>query len=200
MANHLARGCLTTLCRCTGLRKISLPRHGPSAAHTSVSTVSQSTASSASTDAIPPPHIEGSAKEYPTHIRSIVDEISKLNLLEVADLNELLKKTLNISDAPVMTMGAMPTAVAKEEEEEAPAAPTGPSLYSVKLVKFDDSKKVALIKEIKNLMTGMNLVQAKKFVESTPAEVRKDITKEEAETLQKALEAVGGTVSMDEMN
>ena len=47
----------------------------------------------------------------------------------------------------------------QEEEEEAPAAPTGPSLYSVKLVKFDDSKKVALIKEIKNLMTGMNLVQ-----------------------------------------
>ena len=45
-------------------------------------------------------------KVYPEKISSIVDQISALNLLEVADLNELLKKRLNISDAPVMMAGA----------------------------------------------------------------------------------------------
>lgn len=44
-----------------------------------------------STDTIPPPQVDGIAKSYPVHIQNIVDQISKLNLLEVADLNELLK-------------------------------------------------------------------------------------------------------------
>lgn len=53
--------------------------------------------------------------------------------------------------------------VAKDEAEEE-QAPTKSS-FSVKLMKFDAAKKVALIKEIKNIMPEMNLVQAKKFVE-----------------------------------
>ena len=45
-------------------------------------------------------------KVYSAKVEGIVADISKLTLLEVADLNALLKKTLNISDAPVMAMGA----------------------------------------------------------------------------------------------
>ena len=47
----------------------------------------------------------------------------------------------------------------------------------MKLLKFDTAKKVALIKELKNQVEGMNLVQAKKFVESAPAVVKSDISK-----------------------
>ena len=43
---------------------------------------------------------------YPEKLQNIVSDISKLTLIEVADLNELLKKTLNIPDAPVMAFGA----------------------------------------------------------------------------------------------
>merc|ERR1712108_62433 len=123
----------------------------------------------------------------------IVEDISSLNLLEVADLNSLLKSKLNISDAPVMMAGAAspaPASAAPAEEEAAPQVIQ--TSFTVKLNKFDAAKKVAIIKEIKNLVEGMNLVQAKKFVESAPAVVKSDIAKDEAEKIQAALQAVGG--------
>merc|ERR1711990_370594 len=130
---------------------------------------------------------------YPEKIVTIVDQISGLNLLEVADLNALLKSKLNISDAPVMMAGGPVAAPKVEEEEEAVAAPTQvQTSFTVKLEKFDAAKKVAIIKEIKSIVEGMNLVQAKKFVESAPAVVKADIAKDEAEKIQAALQAVGG--------
>lgn len=53
---------------------------------------------------------------YPEKIVRIVEDISLLNLLEVSDLNALLKSRLNISDAPVMMAGAAPVAAAPKEE------------------------------------------------------------------------------------
>merc|ERR1712013_681086 len=133
-------------------------------------------------------------KVYSEKITRIVEDISSLNLLEVADLNSLLKSKLNISDAPVMMAGAAAPAPAaapvEEEEEQAPQVIQ--TSFTVKLNKFDAAKKVAIIKEIKNLVEGMNLVQAKKFVESAPAVVKSDIAKDEAEKIQAALQAVGG--------
>merc|ERR1712098_790164 len=138
-------------------------------------------------------------KVYSEKITKIVDDISTLNLLEVADLNALLKARLNISDAPVMMAGSEPTAahpkVDEEEEEAAPVAVQ--TSFTVKLTKFDPSKKVAIIKEIKNLVEGMNLVQAKKFVESAPAVVKADIAKDEAEKVEEALLAVGGECEIE---
>ena len=137
-------------------------------------------------------------KVYPEKINKIVDEISTLNLLEVADLNELLKKRLKISDAPVMMAGAgMPmggaAAAPKEEEVEDEPPVAVQTSFTLKMEKFDESKKVALIKEIKSQVEGMNLVQAKKFVESCPATVKADLGKDEAEKLKTALEAAGAT-------
>merc|ERR1719391_2002635 len=126
-------------------------------------------------------------KVYSEKITRIVEDISGLNLLEVADLN--------ISDAPVMMAGAAapaPAAAAPVEEEEEAAPQVIQTSFTVKLNKFDAAKKVAIIKEIKNLVEGMNLVQAKKFVESAPAVVKADIAKDEAEKIQAALQAVGG--------
>ena len=78
----------------------------------------------------------------------------------------------------------------EEEEEVAPVAVQ--TSFTIKLTKFDPTKKVAIIKEIKSLVEGMNLVQAKKFVESAPAVVRADIAKDEADKIKEALIAVGG--------
>lgn len=69
--------------------------------------------------------------------------------------------------------------------------------FKVKMLKFDDKQKVALIKEIKNLFEGMNLVQAKKFVESAPTVVKDDVSKEEAEKLKAALEKIGATIEIE---
>ncbi|KAL4239733.1 Ribosomal protein [Mactra antiquata] len=150
-----------------------------------------------STEPLPVPN-EQDEKHYTPKIKQIVEDISQLSLLEVADLNELLKKTLKIQDAPMMAMGAAaPAAAAPPEEEEEQAQSAQKSSFHVKLTGFDADKKIALIKEIKSLIPGSNLVQAKKFVEGTPVVVRKDLTKGEAEELVKALEAVGGKTTIE---
>ncbi|CAB0018866.1 unnamed protein product [Nesidiocoris tenuis] len=64
-------------------------------------------------------------------------------------------------------------------------------------MKFDEKQKVALIKECKALLDDMNLVQAKKFVESAPVVVKADIGKDEAEKLKEALSKVGGEVVVE---
>lgn len=149
---------------------------------------------SAEETTIPPPSKDNQPKQYSEQIKSIVDQIANLTLVEVADLNQLLKERLNIQDAPVMAMGPVSAAPVEqeEEEEEAESKPKEKTSFTIKLIKFDDAQKVKLIKEIKALNAGMNLVQAKKFVESLPQTVKTDIGKDEAEKLKEQLEAVGG--------
>ncbi|CAG5122847.1 unnamed protein product [Candidula unifasciata] len=152
--------------------------------------------STAAADILPPPESDISKKLYPPKIQKLVEDISHLTLLEVADLNELLKKTLNIRDAPIMAMAA--AAAAPKVEEEVEVAPQREKVnFTVKLVNFQADKKVQLIKEVKNLLEGVNLVQAKKFVESLPQVVKADITKEEAEKLKESLVAVGAEVVVE---
>merc|ERR1712045_669075 len=148
---------------------------------------------SLSTEAVPLP--DPKHKVYSEKIENIVDQIGALSLMEVSDLNALLKQKFNISDAPVMMAGsvagsALSAAPAQEEEEE-PEVVAVQTSFTLQLESFDAGKKVALIKEIKSNVEGMNLVQAKKFVESAPAVVKADLAKDEAEKMKKALEAVG---------
>ncbi|GBP68255.1 39S ribosomal protein L12, mitochondrial [Eumeta japonica] len=67
----------------------------------------------------------------------------------------------------------------------------------VKMIKFDEKQKVALIKEVKNLLEGYNLVQAKKFVESVPTVVKADVSKDEADKLKEALSKVGAVIEIE---
>lgn len=143
------------------------------------------------------PQVQGSEKVYPPKIEKIVDEISQLTLLEVCDLNELLKTKLKIKDGPVMAMAGPAVAAPKEEEDEEVAPKREKTAFTVKLVKFDDAKKITLIKELKNIIPDINLVQAKKFVEAVPQIVKADIMKEEAEKLKASIEAVGGVVELE---
>ena len=93
---------------------------------------------------------------------------------------------------------AAPAAVAAPVEEEEEAAPAAvQTSFTLKLESFAADKKVALIKEIKANVEGFNLVQAKKFVESAPAVVKEDLSKDEAEKLKKALEGAGAQCSID---
>lgn len=95
-----------------------------------------------------------------------------------------------------MPLGAVVGSAAPVDEEDAAPVKTKSS-FTVKLTKFDEKQKVALIKEVKALLEGMNLVQAKKFVESAPTVVKADIAKDEAEKLKEALEKVGGVIEIE---
>ncbi|CAK9802719.1 39S ribosomal protein L12, mitochondrial [Anthophora plagiata] len=128
-------------------------------------------------------------------VEQIADQIVTLNLVEAAQLSDILKKRLNLPDAPMMSMGGFVAgSPALQEEEEAPQVIQ--SSYTVKLTAFDDKQKVALIKEIKSILPDCNLVKAKKFVESAPAIVKSDLSKDEAEKLKDAITKVGGTVEI----
>lgn len=142
---------------------------------------------------------EGTDKPANPKLTKIVTDISQLNLLEVSELSGLLKKTLNLPDAPMMPAFAMsggPGRAANEDDEEAAPKKIQTS-FKVKLMKFDDKQKVPLIKEIKNLLEGMNLVQAKKFVESAPTIVKEDVPREEADKLKEALSKVGAVIEIE---
>mmetsp|Transcript_22644 Transcript_22644/g.49460 ORF Transcript_22644/g.49460 Transcript_22644/m.49460 type:complete len:95 (+) Transcript_22644:2-286(+) len=94
-------------------------------------------------------------------------------------------------------MGGAPMAggaAAAPAAEEAPVAEK--TAFTVKLESFDASAKIKLIKEVRAL-TGLGLKEAKEMVEKTPVEVKKDIKKEEAETIKGKLEAAGGVVVVD---
>uniref|UniRef100_A0A3B3TLV1 Large ribosomal subunit protein bL12m n=2 Tax=Poecilia latipinna TaxID=48699 RepID=A0A3B3TLV1_9TELE len=158
------------------------------------------TSSTAFSEALATPALDGAPKEYSPKIQQLVSDIASLTLLEVSDLNELLKKTLNIQDVGMMPMGAMgasavPAAQAAEEEE-APVK-MEKTQFTVKLTELKAAEKVKLIKEVKNCIQGLNLVQAKKLVESLPQEIRANVSKDEAEKLKAALEAAGGTVVLE---
>uniref|UniRef100_T1J1G6 39S ribosomal protein L12, mitochondrial n=1 Tax=Strigamia maritima TaxID=126957 RepID=T1J1G6_STRMM len=141
------------------------------------------------------PTSDGATKNYSPKIHTIVDEISKLTLLQVSELNELLKIRLKIPDAPLVGYGvaAAPTQSGQKEKEEKVVK----SNYTVKLVKFDTSKKVQLIKEMKNLVEGMNLVQAKKFIENLPQIVRADVSEKESKELAEAIKNAGGECEIE---
>ncbi|KIW02391.1 ribosomal protein L7/L12 [Verruconis gallopava] len=136
-------------------------------------------------------------------IDGIVDQISKLTLLETADLIKSLKEKLNLPDMPVggfMAAGpaaaAVPaSAAAAEEDEPAPAA-AEKTLFNLKLQSFDAASKPKVIKEIKSLL-GLSLVDSKKFVESVPKMMREGVPKEEAEKIVETLKALGAVAVME---
>ncbi|CAL2036483.1 hypothetical protein CAEBREN_16398 [Caenorhabditis brenneri] len=150
---------------------------------------------------------EGSPASLPSDDRtispkvsSLVEEIANLSLLDVSDLNWALKKRLNIPDQPLMAAAAFApaAAAAPAAQAEAEAASDVPQkmTFTVKLTKFDDTKKIAIIKEIRNAIPGLNLVQAKKFVETAPVNVKEDLGKAEAEELKTILEKAGAVIEI----
>ncbi|XP_014207738.1 39S ribosomal protein L12, mitochondrial [Copidosoma floridanum] len=153
-------------------------------------------ASSPVTEKLTIPVPEGVDKPVSPKIDKIAQDITALNLLEVSELSDLLKKRLNLPDAPIMPMGGFSMSPPKEDDEDKPKEAIKTS-FTVKLMKFDDKQKVAIIKEIKNLIPGTNLVQAKKFVESAPQVVKADISKDEADQLKQTLNKVGGEVVIE---
>ncbi|XP_028571600.2 large ribosomal subunit protein bL12m [Podarcis muralis] len=158
------------------------------------------TTSSQRSEALATPPLDNVPKEYSPKIQQLVQDIASLTLLEISDLNELLKKTLKIQDMGLMPMaGMMPPAQAAAPEAEEDFVPKKPEKinFTVKLTELNAADKVKLIKEVKNCMQGLNLVQAKKLVESLPQEIKAHVSKEEAEKIKAALEAAGGTVVLE---
>ncbi|KAL6956706.1 hypothetical protein U1Q18_015524 [Sarracenia purpurea var. burkii] len=136
-------------------------------------------------------------------VSAIVDEISGLTLLEVADLTEVLRKKLDINEMPVMAV-MMPGmgfgmkgvgkggGVAKGEEKKAEK-----TAFDLKLEGgFDAGVKIKIIKEVR-ACTDLGLKEAKDLVEKAPTLLKKGVTKEEAEKIIEKMKEVGAKVTME---
>uniref|UniRef100_A0A8C4X1W8 Large ribosomal subunit protein bL12 C-terminal domain-containing protein n=1 Tax=Eptatretus burgeri TaxID=7764 RepID=A0A8C4X1W8_EPTBU len=107
---------------------------------------------------------------------------------------------LNIPDMGMLQMAGASTrpaeGAAEADDEDVPLK-LEKTHFTVRLTEIKGSDKVKLIKEVKACIPGINLVQAKKLVESLPQEIKANVVKEEAETLKASLEAAGGGVVVD---
>ena len=120
-------------------------------------------------------------------LAKIVDELSKLTVLEAADLAKMLEEKWGVSAAAAVAVAAGPAAgpaAAAEEQTE----------FNVELTAAGD-KKIEVIKEVRAI-TGLGLKEAKDLVEAAPKMVKEAVSKDEAEKLKKALEAVGAKVTL----
>ena len=119
-------------------------------------------------------------------LTKIVDELSKLTVLEAAELSKLLEEKWGVSAAAAVAVAAAPGAAAAAVEEK--------TEFTVVLAAVGD-KKIEVIKEVRAL-TGLGLKEAKDLVEAAPKAVREKITKEEAEKVKAQLEGAGATVEV----
>jgi len=121
-------------------------------------------------------------------LQKIVQDLSALTVLEAAELSKLLEKGWGVSAAPV----AMPAAASAAA---APAAAAEKTEFTVTL-KAAGPDKLKVIKEVRVIVPGLGLTEAKKFVEEAPQVVKDSATKDEAQKIKEQLEAVGATVEI----
>jgi large subunit ribosomal protein L7/L12 len=119
----------------------------------------------------------------------LVDELSKLTVLEAAELAKKLEDSWGVSAAAPVAVAA----VAGGGGEAAPAAEEKDS-FDVVLTAVGD-KKINVIKEVRGI-TSLGLKEAKDLVEGAPKPVKEGATKDEAEEIKKKLEEVGATVEI----
>ena len=122
------------------------------------------------------------------NLQQLVDELSKLTVLEAAELSKLLEDKWGVSAAAPVAMAAAPGAAAA-----APAA-IEKTEFTVVLASAGD-KKINVIKEVRAI-TGLGLKEAKDLVEGAPKEVKSDVSKDEAEKIKKQLEGAGAKVEL----
>jgi len=121
-------------------------------------------------------------------LQKIVDDLSKLTVLEAADLAKMLEEKWGVSAAAAVAVAAGPAggagAAAAEEKTE----------FTVVLAAAGD-KKIEVIKEVRAL-TGLGLKEAKDLVEGAPKTVKEGVAKDEAEKIKATLEKVGAKVEL----
>src|SRR5947207_3316040 len=126
------------------------------------------------------------------NLEKLVDDLSALTVMEAAELSKKLEEKWGVSAAAPMAM-AMPAAggagaaaaeVAEEQTE-----------FTVVLTSGGD-KRINVIKEVRAVRPDLGLKEAKDLVEAAPANVKENVSKQEAEDIKKKLEEAGATVAI----
>lgn len=119
-------------------------------------------------------------------INALVEQLSGLTVLEVADLVKNLEEKWGVSAAaPVAAAAAAAPAAAVEEK----------TAFDVVLVEIGGNK-IGVIKEVRGAVAGLGLAEAKALVEGAPKAIKEGVTKAEAEEIKKKIEAAGAKVEI----
>ena len=122
-------------------------------------------------------------------MEEFVSYIENMTVLELSKLVKTLEERLGVSAAaPVAVAAAAPAAAAAAPAEEK-------TEFDVILAGFDDSKKIAVIKEIRGI-TGLGLKEAKDLVEGAPKTIKEAVSKEEADKIKATLEEAGAKIEV----
>jgi len=121
-------------------------------------------------------------------IAKLVEELSKLTVMEAAELSKALEEEWGVSAAAAVAVagpaGGGAGEAAAEEKDEFDVILTG-----------DGGKKIQVIKEVRAI-TALGLTDAKALVEGAPKAVKEGVNKAEAEEIKGKIEAAGGTVEL----
>ena len=121
----------------------------------------------------------------------IVEQLSGLTVLEIADLVKKLEEKWGVSAAAPVAVAAAPAggagAAAPVVEEK--------TTFDV-ILKEIGPNKIAVIKEVRASVPGLGLAEAKALVEGAPKPVKEGVTKQEAEDIRKKIEAAGAKVEV----
>ena len=131
-------------------------------------------------------------KDLSKAVKKLVDEISKLTVIELSQLVNTLQDKLGISAMPV---AAAPAGGAKEETEGTPEETASGANQTVVITAAGDNK-IAVIKAIREVDQNLGLKDAKDMTENLPAEVLKDAKAEDATAAADKLKAAGATVEL----
>ena len=119
-----------------------------------------------------------------TDLNKIIDELSKLTVVEAADLSKQLEEKWGVTAATAVAAPAAGAVAPAEEKSE----------FTVFLTSAGD-KKINVIKEVR-AFTGLGLKEAKDLVEAAPKDVKQGVPKKDAEEAKKKLEAAGAKVEL----
>ena len=122
-------------------------------------------------------------------VQTIIDDIEKLNVLELVELSKTLQDKWGVSAAPVAAAAA-PVAAA-----ETAAAPVEEQTEFDAILSEVGSEKIKVIKVVREL-TGLGLKEAKEVVDGAPKAIKEGVSKEEAEKIAAAMSEVGAKVTI----
>jgi large subunit ribosomal protein L7/L12 len=129
---------------------------------------------------------EETSVEVPQKFQSLVAEIEKMSVLDLAELVKILEKKFGVSAAAPAMMMAMPGAAAPAAEEK--------TSFNVEITDAGASK-INVIKAVREL-TDMGLKDAKDLVDAAPKILKEGVKKDEAEAMKKKLEEAGAKVTL----
>ena len=122
-----------------------------------------------------------------TDLNKIIEDLSKLTVVEAAELSKALEEKWGVTAAAPVAVAAAGGAAAGEAAEEK-------TDFTVVLASAGENK-IGAIKEVR-AFTGLGLKEAKDLVEAAPKELKQGVLKKDAEELQKKFAAIGAKIEL----